>query len=150
MVATRRHPIFPGIRLAAGLPLARNPPPGDLDRLGRIGEVQDHHDVAHSTAFEPFAPESPKPPQQPPDGRGGAPAPPHVAAYPPDRALPAVALRVPAIGRGWLHEIKHDGFRVIARKDGPRVRLYGRPGNDLTDRFPLIVEALVRLRSRSL
>jgi ATP-dependent DNA ligase len=32
---------------------------------------------------------------------------------------------VPAIGPGWLHEIKHDGFRVIARKDGPRVRLYG-------------------------
>ena len=49
----------------------------------------------------------------------------------------------------WLHEIKHDGFRVIARKDGERVKLYSRPGNDLTDRFPLIVEALARLRSRS-
>jgi bifunctional non-homologous end joining protein LigD len=49
----------------------------------------------------------------------------------------------------WLHEIKHDGFRVIARKDGERVRLYSRPGNDLTYRFPLIVEALARLRSRS-
>jgi ATP dependent DNA ligase domain len=34
-------------------------------------------------------------------------------------------------------------------KDGPRVRLYSRPGNDLTGRFPLIVEALARLRSRS-
>ena len=30
-----------------------------------------------------------------------------------------------------------------------RVRLYSRPGNDLTDRFPLIVEALARLRPRS-
>ena len=29
------------------------------------------------------------------------------------------------------------------------MRLYSRPGNDLTDRFPLIVEALGRLRSRS-
>ena len=57
---------------------------------------------------------------------------------------PAAALR-----RAWLHEIKHDGFRVIARKDRPRVRLYSRPGNDLTQRFPLIVEALARLRSRS-
>ena len=47
--------------------------------------------------------------------------------YPPDRALPAVALRVPAIGPGWLHDIKHDGFRVIARRDGDRVRLYSRP-----------------------
>ena len=42
-----------------------------------------------------------------------------------------------------------DGFRVIARKIGNRVRLYSRPGNDLTHRFPLIVEALARLRSRS-
>jgi bifunctional non-homologous end joining protein LigD len=52
-------------------------------------------------------------------------------------------------GRQWLHEIKHDGFRVIARKKGPQVRLYSRPGNDLTHRFPLIVETLARLRSRS-
>jgi bifunctional non-homologous end joining protein LigD len=55
----------------------------------------------------------------------------------------------PPTGPAWLHEIKHDGFRVIARKDGPRVKLYSRPGNDLTDRFPLIVEAMARLRSRS-
>jgi bifunctional non-homologous end joining protein LigD len=55
----------------------------------------------------------------------------------------------PPTGEAWLHEIKHDGFRVIARKDGDRVRLYSRPGNDLTYRFPLIVESLARLRSRS-
>jgi bifunctional non-homologous end joining protein LigD len=56
---------------------------------------------------------------------------------------------VPPTGDVWLHEIKHDGFRVIACKDGDRVRLYSRPGNDLTYRFSLIVEALARLRSRS-
>src|SRR6516225_620667 len=50
-------------------------------------------------------------------------------------------------GKEWLHEIQHDGFRVIARKTEKRVKLYRRPGNDLTDRFPLIVEALVRPRS---
>jgi bifunctional non-homologous end joining protein LigD len=55
----------------------------------------------------------------------------------------------PPSGALWLHEIKHDGFRVIASKDGPRVKLYSRPGNDLTDRFSLIVEALAGLRSRS-
>ena len=32
---------------------------------------------------------------------------------------------------------------------GPMWRLYSRPGNDMTHRFPLIVEALARLRSRS-
>jgi bifunctional non-homologous end joining protein LigD len=62
--------------------------------------------------------------------------------------LPTSAPRPPS-GAAWLHEIKHDGFRVIARKVGKRVRLYSRPGNDLTYRFPLIVEALARLRSRS-
>src|SRR5260221_7980602 len=49
----------------------------------------------------------------------------------------------------WLHEIKHDGFRIIARTTGAQVRLYSRPGNDLSHRFPLIVETLARLRSRS-
>src|SRR6266513_3376004 len=62
--------------------------------------------------------------------------------------LPTKALEPPS-GTLWLHEIKHDGFRVIARKDGNRVRLYSRPGNDLTHRFPLIVDTLARLRSRS-
>jgi ATP-dependent DNA ligase len=62
--------------------------------------------------------------------------------------LPTKAQQPPT-GEAWLHEIKHDGFRVIARKDGNRVRLYSRPGNDLTHRFPLIVEMLARLRSPS-
>src|SRR3984893_5920546 len=62
--------------------------------------------------------------------------------------LPSSAPQAPC-GQERLHEIKHDGFRVIARKDGKRVRLFSRPGNDLTGRFPLIVEALARLRSRS-
>jgi bifunctional non-homologous end joining protein LigD len=56
---------------------------------------------------------------------------------------------VPPSGNEWLHEIKHDGFRVIARKIGTRVRLYSRPDNDLTKRFPLIVEAIAKLRARS-
>jgi bifunctional non-homologous end joining protein LigD len=62
--------------------------------------------------------------------------------------LPTKATEPPS-GPLWLHEIKHDGFRVIARKDAKRIRLYSRPGNDLTWRFPLIVEALARLRPRS-
>ena len=57
--------------------------------------------------------------------------------------LPTSA-RSPPSDEGWLHEIKHDGFRVIVRKNDKRVRLYSRSGNDLTDRFPLIVEAVSR------
>jgi bifunctional non-homologous end joining protein LigD len=62
--------------------------------------------------------------------------------------LPSKADKLPS-GSEWLHEIKHDGFRVIARKKAAQVRLYSRPGNDLTYRFPLMVETLARLRSRS-
>jgi len=73
------------------------------------------------------------------------------------RALPAgfvppclpMKAEQPPSGAIWLHEIKWDGFRVIGRKVGKRVKLYSRPGNDLTHRFPLIVEALAKLRSRS-
>jgi ATP-dependent DNA ligase len=59
--------------------------------------------------------------------------------------LPTRTDKLPS-GDQWLHEIKHDGFRVIARKDGARVKLYSRPGNDLTDVLWLIVH-LIRLSS---
>src|SRR5262249_57533239 len=62
--------------------------------------------------------------------------------------LPTKTDKLPS-GSLWLHEIKHDGFRVIARKTGAHVRLYSRPGNDLTHRFALIVETLTRPPSRS-
>jgi ATP-dependent DNA ligase len=47
------------------------------------------------------------------------------------RALPAgfiapclpINAPQPPSGEQWLHEIKHDGFRIIARKDGKRVKL---------------------------
>jgi bifunctional non-homologous end joining protein LigD len=48
-----------------------------------------------------------------------------------------------------VHEIKHDGFRVIARKMDRHVKLASRPGNDLTRRFPLIVQAVSGLRVNS-
>jgi ATP-dependent DNA ligase len=62
--------------------------------------------------------------------------------------LPTAAPQPPC-GPAWLHEIKHDGFRVIARKTGARVKLYSRPGNEQTDRFPAIAEAVSGLRSHS-
>src|SRR5215471_14493253 len=60
--------------------------------------------------------------------------------------LPMMAPRPPS-GPLWLHEIKHDGLRVIARKDGERVRLYGQLGDDLTQLFPQLAEAVAELPS---
>jgi bifunctional non-homologous end joining protein LigD len=51
----------------------------------------------------------------------------------------------PPAGRHWLHEVKLEGLRLIARKDSTRVRLYSCLGDDLTLQFPLIVAAMSRL-----
>jgi ATP-dependent DNA ligase len=48
----------------------------------------------------------------------------------------------------WIHEVKHDGFRLIVARDNKRVKLYTRNGRDWTARYPLIVEAARRMRSR--
>jgi bifunctional non-homologous end joining protein LigD len=43
---------------------------------------------------------------------------------------------------GWLYEIKYDGVRVLAARDGARVALHGRAGQDFTARYPEVVTAL--------
>jgi ATP-dependent DNA ligase len=54
--------------------------------------------------------------------------------------LPRPAKQPPA-GPGWIHEIKHDGFRILAHRQGRAARLMSRNGHDLAGRFPQIVEA---------
>jgi ATP-dependent DNA ligase len=49
----------------------------------------------------------------------------------------------------WIHEIKHDGYRLIVQRDGRRVRLFTRNGHDWSDRFPLIADAALRNRNSS-
>jgi bifunctional non-homologous end joining protein LigD len=62
--------------------------------------------------------------------------------------LPRSAKQPPA-GPGWIHEIKHDGFRIMAYRNGDSVRLMTRKGYDFADRFPLIVDAVAALPARS-
>jgi bifunctional non-homologous end joining protein LigD len=62
--------------------------------------------------------------------------------------LPSPA-KVPPSGPGWLHEIKHDGFRILARRDSAGVRLITRNANDFTDRFPFIATAVAELPVKS-
>jgi ATP-dependent DNA ligase len=49
-----------------------------------------------------------------------------------DPCIPSRAPKPPA-GPGWIHEIKHDGYRLIVRRDGEAVRLFTRRGYDWTD-----------------
>jgi ATP-dependent DNA ligase len=62
--------------------------------------------------------------------------------------LPRPAKEPPA-GPGWIHEIKHDGFRILARRDARGIRLYTRNGYNFADRFPRIVEAIESLPVQS-
>jgi bifunctional non-homologous end joining protein LigD len=55
----------------------------------------------------------------------------------------------PPEGPQWIHEIKHDGYRLIVLKQDDRVRLFTRRGYDWTDRYPLIREAVAGLPARS-
>jgi bifunctional non-homologous end joining protein LigD len=56
----------------------------------------------------------------------------------------------PPVGPQWVHEIKHDGYRLIARKQSDRVRLLTRRGFDWTERYPRIRAAVAALRTASL
>ena len=62
--------------------------------------------------------------------------------------LPRPAEQPPA-GPGWIHEIKHDGFRILAHRQGRAIRLVTRNSNDLSDRFLLAAEAIEALPVRS-
>jgi bifunctional non-homologous end joining protein LigD len=62
--------------------------------------------------------------------------------------LPSTAERPPS-GPNWIHEIKHDGYRLMAWCNAAGVRLLTRRGHDWASRFPLIVQAVDALRLRS-
>ena len=52
-------------------------------------------------------------------------------------------------GPHWLHEVKYDGYRIIARKAGEEITLFSRSGLDWTVRFPAIAKALLTLPAES-
>ena len=62
--------------------------------------------------------------------------------------LPSPA-KAPPSDPGWLHEIKHDGFRILARRGPVGVRLLTRHSNDFTARFLLVASAVAALPARS-
>ena len=65
-----------------------------------------------------------------------------------DPCIPTRGVKVPDRPE-WIHEIKHDGYRLMARRDTVGTRLLTRNGHDWSRRYPLIVEAVNRLKARS-
>jgi bifunctional non-homologous end joining protein LigD len=55
----------------------------------------------------------------------------------------------PPVGPNWLHEVKHDGYRLMARRDVAGIWLLTRNGHDWAPRYPLIVEGMGALKIES-
>jgi bifunctional non-homologous end joining protein LigD len=64
-----------------------------------------------------------------------------------DFCLPTKATSVPS-GPDWLHEVKYDGHRLRLKRDGARLRLITRDGNDCTARYPWFVEPARKIRPK--
>jgi ATP dependent DNA ligase domain len=62
--------------------------------------------------------------------------------------IPTRAYRVPS-GPSWVHEIKHDGYRLQVQRVGDKVRLFTRRGYDWSDRYPAIALTATKLRAQS-
>jgi bifunctional non-homologous end joining protein LigD len=67
--------------------------------------------------------------------------------HPYEPCLPTRTTKVPA-GPDWIHEIKHDGYRLIVHRQDKVVRLFTRNGHDWTDRYPWIVQAALQNRQK--
>ena len=97
-------------------------------------------------------------------GRGAAPAPARGGKAPVDAgqvpgakraAMPsfvppqlATLVSITPTGDDWLHEMKFDGYRILARRDGADVALLSRNGRAWTDRFPAVAESVRALPAR--
>jgi hypothetical protein len=51
-------------------------------------------------------------------------------------------------GPDWIHEVKHDGYRMLVIRDNDSVRLLSRNGTDWTKRYCWITEAALKIRQR--
>lgn len=54
----------------------------------------------------------------------------------------ATLAEAPFSGKEWLFEVKYDGVRVLAEREGDQVTLYGRNGQTITERYPELIAPL--------
>ena len=67
----------------------------------------------------------------------------------PHRTLPSATRRQAAVGTNWIYEIKHDGYRLMARRDPVGIRCLtrmARPGEPLPARTAKLIGVLFRIK----
>ena len=95
--------------------------------------------------------EEPPPPRKPVPKKAAGKIPGSRAAPMPARFKPQLASTAEAapVGKGWVHEIKYDGYRTLAFFEAGQVRLITRNGHDWTNRYSALAKALSKLPCRS-
>jgi bifunctional non-homologous end joining protein LigD len=108
------------------------------------GHDDDEREGADAISLEHAAP-APKPPRK---QRDAAPADGAVRSKLPQRQAPQLASVAdePPESKGWISEIKFDGYRLLCWKDGATVRVVTRNGLDWTDRLPAVAREIGKLR----
>jgi bifunctional non-homologous end joining protein LigD len=61
--------------------------------------------------------------------------------------MKALSTAPPPHDGNWLYEVKFDGFRVLAIKNGKSVELWSRNQKPLNEKFPAVVKAVARLKA---
>src|SRR5215211_3981097 len=79
---------------------------------------------------------------------------PYLSRMPPKPCnVPAFKIPVlspaPITGRGWIHELKYDGYRTLLRLDRGQAQAFSRGGHDWTDKYSHVIESCRKLRCRS-
>jgi bifunctional non-homologous end joining protein LigD len=72
-----------------------------------------------------------------------------------DLPAPSICHREPMLAtpgklfsaKGWIFELKHDGFRCLITKYGDTVRLESRTGRDMSSYFPEVVDEIRPIRA---
>ena len=103
----------------------------------KVGKTAANRTAARRTSSRPAEEPAPSVRATPPRGRLGR-------SHLPEKIAPELATLVEAVPPGpeWLHEVKYDGYRLVARIDGERIALLTRGGEDWSPRFAWLVEAL--------
>ena len=58
-------------------------------------------------------------------------------------------VETPPAGEGWVHEIKHDGYRTQLVIERGKARAFSRNGHDWTDKYPRVASDAAKIRCRS-
>lgn len=137
-----------GQRLHGKFTLVRlKPRPGQRGRQDNWLLIKGHDDDERKGADAPTIEQDAPAPR----ARDEAPADGAKRAKLPQRVTPELAsvAEEPPDGKGWISEIKFDGYRLLCWKDGSDARIMTRNGLDWTDRLPAVARAVARLNAHS-